>query len=55
MEVVLSGETGRELGASLKTGHQVRVVGALRAIWRDSRSGIRERQLEVVASEVERR
>ncbi len=55
MEVVMSGETGRELGSSLKTGHQVRVVGALRAIWRDSRSGIRERQLEVVASEIERR
>ena len=51
----MTGETGRELGSSLKAGHQVWVAGVLRAVWRDSRSGIRERQLEVVASQVERR
>jgi len=55
VEVVMTGETGRELGSSLKAGHQVWVAGALRAVWCNSRSGIRERQLEVVASQVERR
>ena len=55
LDVVMAGEGGRELGSSLKAGHQVWVSGALRALWSNSRSGIRERQLEVVASQVERR
>jgi single-stranded DNA-binding protein len=55
VEVVMTGEHGRELGSSLRAGQQVWVAGALRAVWSNSRSGIRERQLEVVASQVERR
>jgi len=55
VDVVMTGESARELGATLKAGYQVRVAGALRAVWSNSRSGIRERQIEVVASEVERR
>jgi len=55
LEVVMAGDSGRELGASLKSGQQVWVAGSLRAVWSNSRSGIRERQLEVMASRVERR
>ncbi len=55
VDVVMTGESARELGVTLKAGYQVRVAGALRAVWCNSRSGIRERQIEVVASEVERR
>jgi len=54
IDVVMMGEAGRELGSILKPGHQVRVAGTLRAIWSNSRSGIRERRLEVVASQIER-
>ncbi len=51
----MAGEAGRELGASLKAGQQVWVAGALRAIRRNSRSGLTEQQLEVVASQIEPR
>jgi len=55
LDVVMAGEAGREIGSNLKAGQQVWIAGALRAIWRNSRSGLRERQLEVVANQIEPR
>ncbi len=55
LDVVMAGEAGREVGSNLKAGQQIWVAGALRAIRRNSRSGLREQQLEVVASQIEPR
>ncbi len=55
LEVVMPGEQGRQLAAGLKAGQPVWAAGRLRAYASSSRSGLKERRLEVVASVIEPR